>query len=63
MSRIVVDWEQCDGHGLCGVLLPELVDLDEWGFPVVGIEVPEGLRPAARSAVRACPALALTLKR
>jgi ferredoxin len=62
MSRIVVDWEQCDGHGLCGVLLPELVDLDEWGFPVVGVEVPEGLRTAARSAVRACPALALTLK-
>jgi ferredoxin len=62
MSRIVVDWEQCDGHGLCGVLLPELVDLDEWGFPVVGVEVPEGLQAAARSAVRACPALALKLK-
>jgi ferredoxin len=63
MSRLVVDWEACDGHGLCGVLLPELVALDEWGFPVIATEVPQDLEPAARAAVRACPALALRLRR
>jgi ferredoxin len=62
VNRLVVDWEQCDGHGLCGVLLPELVDLDEWGFPVVGVAVPADLTSAARAAVRACPALALRLR-
>ena len=62
MSRLVVDWEQCDGHGLCAVLLPELVDLDEWGYPVVAGEVPPVLTDVAREAVRACPALALRLR-
>ncbi|MBK5306326.1 MAG: ferredoxin [Frankiaceae bacterium] len=61
MSRLVVDWGRCDGHGLCGVLLPELVDLDDWGFPVVGVDVPDDLHPAAKTAVRSCPALALRL--
>jgi ferredoxin len=25
----------CTGHGLCAELLPELVTLDEWGYPVL----------------------------
>ena len=25
----------CSGHGLCAELLPELVTLDEWGYPIV----------------------------
>jgi ferredoxin len=62
VSRLVVDWEQCDGHGLCAVLLPELVDLDEWGYPVVSADVPVTLERIARSAVRVCPALALRLR-
>jgi ferredoxin len=61
--RLAVDWLACDGHGLCGELLPELVDLDEWGFPVVQQDVPARLVGEARAAVRACPALALRLGR
>jgi ferredoxin len=26
---------QCSGHGSCAELLPELVTLDEWGYPVI----------------------------
>ena len=64
MTRLVVDWIACDGHGLCAVLLPELVDLDEWGYPILaGAEVPEHLQRHARRAVEACPALALRLTR
>ena len=25
----------CTGHGVCAELLPELVTLDEWGYPIV----------------------------
>lgn len=52
----------CTGHGLCAELLPELVKADEWGYPVIDdAPVPGPLRPAARRAVAACPALAPAL--
>jgi len=52
----------CTGHGLCAELLPEQVDLDEWGYPLLSDNpVPDGLRPLARRAVNDCPALALML--
>jgi ferredoxin len=52
----------CTGHGLCAELLPELINLDEWGYPVLaGQQVPPGLGREARRAVASCPALALLL--
>jgi ferredoxin len=57
-----VDRIRCDGHGLCAELLPELIELDEWGYPIlVGGPVPDHLREHARRAVAACPVLALRL--
>ena len=54
----------CTGHGLCAELAPELVTLDEWGYPIVtGLPVPHGLKRTARRAVANCPALALALNR
>ena len=53
---------QCTGHGVCAELLPELVTLDEWGYPIVERRpLPPGLERAARKAVAACPVLALKL--
>lgn len=60
-QRLRVDWPRCDAHGLCHELLPEVVSLDEWGYPVVEGEVPERLEDLARQAVLACPAVALRL--
>jgi ferredoxin len=52
----------CSGHGLCAELLPELISLDEWGYPVIADrEVPPRLARQARRAVTDCPALALRL--
>ena len=52
----------CTGHGLCAELLPELVTLDEWGYPLLaGGPVPAQLARRARHAVTNCPALALLL--
>jgi ferredoxin len=62
--RLVIDPTACKGHGLCAELLPEWIDLDDWGYPIVdGRPVPPGLEEHARRAVDACPALALALLR
>jgi len=47
-SKLRVNPIACSGHGLCAELLPELISLDEWGYPVI-----------ADYAVPDCPALAL----
>lgn len=62
-DELRVDWPACRGRGLCFELLPELIKLDEWGYPIVKPEVPPSLLPQAREAVRACPTLALRLVR
>jgi ferredoxin len=60
--RLRVNPIDCQGHGLCAELLPELISLDEWGYPLLpGADVPPALERAARRAVTDCPALALAL--
>jgi ferredoxin len=56
-----VDWPQCQARGVCAELLPELVELDEWGYPIVGGELTEDLVALAKQAVRMCPRLALRI--
>lgn len=53
----------CTGHALCAELLPELIRLDEWGYPMLADSVPAHLEAHARRAVSACPTLALRLAR
>ncbi|MGD9957985.1 ferredoxin [Nocardioides sp.] len=58
-----VDWPACRARGLCHEHLPEVIDLDEWGYPVInGVVTPE-LLADAKEAVRTCPQLALRLAR
>ena len=56
-----VDWPLCRARGLCAELLPEVVTLDEWGYPVVEGPVTRAVLAEARRAVKACPRLALRL--
>ena len=58
-----IDRISCDGRGLCAELLPELVKLDDWGYPIIadGV-VPERLEDLARDTVEICPKLALWLE-
>ena len=57
-----IDRIRCDGHGLCAELLPELISLDDWGYPIVkSAAVPDHLAQLARRAVDDCPVLALRL--
>jgi ferredoxin len=62
-ARLRIDPIACDGRGLCAEILPELIALDDWGYPVIrGDDVPEDLLEEAREAVRLCPRLALRLE-
>jgi ferredoxin len=61
-QELRVDPTVCSGHGLCAELLPELVTLDEWGYPIVTRgAVPRSLDRHVRRAVTDCPTLALRL--
>lgn len=61
--RVRVDPIACEAHGLCAELLPELIHVDDWGYPVLAAEpVPPGLLDHARRAVDSCPRVALALE-
>ena len=62
-ARLRVDPIACDGRGLCAEVLPELITLDDWGFPIIQADVPAALVPDARETVRVCPKLALHLEK
>lgn len=66
MTRLHIDWTRCDGRGLCTELLPDLLDRDDWGYPLSRSgsrepEIPAGERKYAKEAVKRCPRLALRL--
>ena len=63
LPKVIVNPIACSGHGLCAELLPELISLDEWGYPVIAGDgvIPAQLARTARRAVTDCPALALLL--
>jgi ferredoxin len=63
-QRLRVNPILCNGYGYCAEIVPELISLDDWGFPIVGsspIDDDKVLRLAAR-AVATCPRLALLLE-
>ena len=60
--RVRIDPAACDGFGYCAEIAPEIISLDEWGFPIVKDgEILESFLPVARRAVAFCPRRALTL--
>ena len=62
--RLRVNPITCDGHGLCAELLPELLSVDDWGYPSpVVAEVPSELEGHAQRAAQQCPTLAIVLER
>lgn len=60
---LIVDWQACRGRGVCHEVLPEIIDLDDWGYPVINGPVVDDLVSSAKEAVRVCPQLALRLSR
>mgnify|MGYP003418195742 FL=1 len=66
MTRLHIDWTRCDRRGLCVELLPELLDRDDWGYPLVRDDSRDPEIAArdikyAKAAVKRCPRMALHL--
>ena len=60
--RLRVNPIACTAHGMCAELLPELIELDPWGYPILlSPVVPPSVMDHARRAVDACPTMALLL--
>ncbi|MEV5847510.1 ferredoxin [Streptomyces sp. NPDC051985] len=63
-ERFTMDWTLCDGHALCADVVPELIRMEQDGYPVLSATaVPPRLAARARLAVRRCPTLALRVER
>ena len=62
--RLRVNPILCNGFGYCAEIVPELISLDDWGFPIVRQDsIPnEDLLHLARRAVATCPQVALLLE-
>jgi ferredoxin len=61
--RITIDPVACDAYGFCAELVPEIISLDEWGYPMVdGRPLPSALVAHAQRAARDCPRRAITLR-
>jgi ferredoxin len=62
--ELQVDWIACQAFGLCHDLAPDLVTLDDWGYPLVPDPSEFGDRLAdIQRIVDCCPARALRLAR
>ena len=62
-DELAIDPVACEAYGYCAELLPELIGLDEWGYPVVASgDVPPELAELARWALRQCPKRAIHLR-
>jgi len=61
--RISINPAVCDAYGYCAELLPEVIVLDEWGYPIVDPRpLANGLVETAKRAVRDCPKRAIELR-
>ena len=61
---LAVDRIKCDGRGICAELLPELIRLDDWGYPIMAQDpITDHLLSLAQRAVEDCPVLALAIRR
>lgn len=63
--KVRVDYQRCEGHGMCERVAPTLFRLDEQGMLVAayeGRDVPPELEEAADEAVRLCPVAALAIE-
>ncbi len=63
MLRITIDPVACEAYGYCAELLPEVIVLDEWNYPIVDDRpLPDELLAIAKQAARDCPTRAIALR-
>ena len=62
--RLRVNPILCTGYGYCSEIVPELIGVDDWGFPIVSEKMIDSdhLLGLAHRAVATCPRLALIIE-
>lgn len=61
MTRIEVDLNRCEAHGICESLAPEVFELDDDDRLHYDPRPDERLRPKVEQAVRGCPVQAIRI--
>jgi ferredoxin len=59
---ITVDFDRCEGHGLCTISAPQVFSFDNRGLLQVVNRPAEEHRAAVEDSVRSCPAIAIQLQ-
>lgn len=59
---VTVDFDRCEGHGLCTLSAPEVFSFDNRGLLQVVDRPGEEHRAAVEESVRTCPAIAIQLE-
>lgn len=60
--RATIDWDKCEGNGVCARVAPEIFSVDDQGNSDVLVEeVPAELRAKALLAMRQCPTNAIAV--
>jgi ferredoxin len=63
MMKVNVDWDLCDGNGVCAIEAPTVFQMDDDDeLHVLKENIDDSERAAVESAVRVCPKRALTLQ-
>jgi ferredoxin len=62
--RLRVNPTLCTGYGYCAEIIPEVVSVDDWGYPIIGARDidTDDLQRHARKAIATCPRLALLIE-
>ncbi|MBK9738426.1 MAG: ferredoxin [Actinobacteria bacterium] len=68
VATLLLNPTLCDGRGMCHDAAPDLIELDEWGYPLLPghtlrADLTKGQLKAAEDATHACPVLALHIER
>ena len=57
-----IDWDKCEGNGICARVAAEIFSCDaEGNSDVILEEIPDNLRAKAMLAMRQCPTKAITV--
>jgi ferredoxin len=64
VRRLRVNPTLCTGYGYCAEIVPELIGVDDWGYPIVSKQPIDSdrLLKLTRRAVATCPRLALMVE-
>lgn len=61
--KVIVDFDLCQGHGVCEGEAPEVFELDDGGkLTVLEESPPEAVRGQVEAAVKYCPNMAIKLE-